>query len=145
MDHVLFALANLFRIYKYGGIEDDVSDHMVRHIELRWAKGADQELFILAVLLNPYVRGSCFNCAVLSTTNLLDIATRAFERVFKCSPDFHFNDTFEDYLEWRENTDYSEEAMWLEYHKHTAEQKGQVCLSTISIMTVAATRFKVLY
>jgi len=56
--HVLMTLANLYRIYSnLNPIKDsDVRDKILASLEKRWA-AADQEPFIAAILLNPFLRG----------------------------------------------------------------------------------------
>ncbi|KAI9066067.1 hypothetical protein FKP32DRAFT_1646435 [Trametes sanguinea] len=120
LDHVLLTLANLYRMYGADGVEEDVREHMRSRLELRWKKGAgkDQSLFILAVFLNPYIRGYCFNRAVLPPATLYRLATEAFTRFYGCAPDPAFTDALVDYSQ--RQGEFSDERMQLDYHKATA-------------------------
>lgn len=60
---------------------------MLSRLELCWKKGANQDIFIMATILNPYVRRSCFNREVLSDQDIENMAVRTFERLFQCTPD----------------------------------------------------------
>ena len=57
-DHVLLTLAGLF-LHFSAHPEPDISHEMVKRLEKHW-KDCDQELFLLALILNPYEQLSCF-------------------------------------------------------------------------------------
>ncbi|KAM5543668.1 hypothetical protein V8D89_002919 [Ganoderma adspersum] len=78
--------------------------HMLSKLEARWKKNADQDLFILAGLLNPYV---------LSRQDLIDLAVRPT-----------FRTAVEKYLEWED--DYTEEKMKFSTHLKDAGDKELV-------------------
>ncbi|CDO72497.1 hypothetical protein BN946_scf184980.g38 [Trametes cinnabarina] len=120
LDHVLLTLANLYRIYTSDSVEEDVRNHMLSRLELRWKKGAgrDQSLFVLAVFFNPYIRGYCFNRAVLPPATLFQLASDAFARFYDRTPDPAFTDALIDYSQQR--AEFSDENMRLDYHKATA-------------------------
>ena len=121
LDHVLFTLANLYHTYSATEVELDVREHMLSKLEVRWKKNADQDLFILAGLLNPYVRDGCFNREALSRQDLVDITVRVFTRLFRCAPEATFSDAVEEYLDWK--GDYTDEAMKLSTHLKNAGDK----------------------
>ena len=54
--HVLTTLGNLYRIFSNLGLEDDVQPEVLASLEKRWA-AADQDPFIAALILNPFLRG----------------------------------------------------------------------------------------
>ncbi|KAH7869208.1 ribonuclease H-like domain-containing protein, partial [Lentinula edodes] len=98
-DHVLLTLGNLYRIFGNLPIEDhEVSHHMQTVFERRW-KNCDQELFILAVFFNPYIRSKCFNHDTLTQMALMKMAGRIFERLTgqKFLGDTGFMIAFQDY------------------------------------------------
>lgn len=97
---------------------------MLSRLELRWKKAADHDLFILATVLNPYIRQSCFNAKVLSGQDIEPMARRTFERLFRCAPEPSFSEAVYAYLE-REG-DYSDKKMNLEVLEHSARERGQV-------------------
>jgi len=59
---------------------------ILESIETRWAK-ADQDLFIICLFLNPFIRSSLFNPNTLPMSVLLGIARRLYIRVFKLDGD----------------------------------------------------------
>ncbi|KAJ2984582.1 hypothetical protein NUW54_g10457 [Trametes sanguinea] len=124
LDHVLLTLANLFRMYDSDDVEADVRERMLARIELRWRKGAgkDQDLFILAVFLNPYIRGYCFNHEALSTAELIKIAVNAFTRLFGCAPNTDFTEALIDYSTGK--AEFSDEHMSLAGHLEHATSLG---------------------
>ncbi|KAI0349246.1 hypothetical protein OH77DRAFT_1594337, partial [Trametes cingulata] len=78
LDHVLLTLGNLYRIYSTDESADgEVRERMLLRLELRWKKGAgkDQDLFILAVFFNPFIRGYCFNREAISSADIFNMAT----------------------------------------------------------------------
>ncbi|KAF8960686.1 ribonuclease H-like domain-containing protein, partial [Flammula alnicola] len=92
LDHVLLTLGNLFSFFD----------------------STDQELFILAVFFNPYIRAKYFNHEKLPVMTLFHILRRAFERLMKQSStgDVEFMRTFQAYYDG--TGDFSDEAMWLQ-------------------------------
>lgn len=126
---MLLTLGNLYHHYNTGhGIEADVREHMLSRLELRWKKGADQDLFILATLLNPYVRRTCFNREVLSDQDIEHMAKRTFKHLFQCDPQGSFTDALLDYLDGEGC--YSREAMNLDDVLKTATTEGKVRVLT---------------
>lgn len=96
LDHVLLTLANLFRIYSKAEIDGPSCAKIIRSIEKRWAK-ADQDVFIAATFLNPYIRKRCFNPAVLTESSLYNLIERVFERLFEKKGDLALLRAFTDY------------------------------------------------
>ncbi|OSD05874.1 hypothetical protein PYCCODRAFT_1404696 [Trametes coccinea BRFM310] len=125
MDHVLLTLGNLYRIYNTDDVEYDVKERMLSRLELRWKKGAGQEqdLFILAVFLNPYIRGYCFDREALPPSEVYGMATRAFLRFFGTTPNAEFTDALVDYSQ---NTrEFTDDAMGLAAKERSAQDRGE--------------------
>ncbi|KAK1235356.1 hypothetical protein PQX77_001429 [Marasmius sp. AFHP31] len=81
-DHVLLTLGNLYCLFNELslGDKDDVSICKAMHQSLHlWWGRAEQELMILAVFLNPYIRYQCFNPNALPPVNLFHMVYRAYE------------------------------------------------------------------
>ncbi|KAJ7753324.1 ribonuclease H-like domain-containing protein, partial [Mycena maculata] len=60
LDQVLLMLGNLYRIYGSPEINSRVRSCVRKSLEKRWL-AMEREVFILAVYLNPYIRGSAFS------------------------------------------------------------------------------------
>ena len=61
LDTLLITLANLFRIFSNDHtLNLDVRRAVLRSLEGRWAK-QDQDVIILACILNPFIRGDIFS------------------------------------------------------------------------------------
>ncbi|CDO74828.1 hypothetical protein BN946_scf184353.g9 [Trametes cinnabarina] len=123
LDHALLVFANLYRMYDHDDVEPEVCEKLLAQLEFRWKKAAgdDQDLFILAVFFNPYIRGHCFNREVLTTSDIVALARGAFERFYGRLPDPEFTSALIDYSQARE--EFSAERMNLEYHSHVAEKQ----------------------
>jgi hypothetical protein len=96
LDHVLLTLGNLYRIYSTLEFDGDVRDAIISSLEKRWAK-ADQEVFIVAVFLNPYIRRRCFSRAALTEAELYNMVAHIFERIFGQKADIGLLKAFTDY------------------------------------------------
>lgn len=60
LDVVLVTLANLFHYFSSAqGLDATAAAAVLESLERRWAN-VDQDVFILAVVFNPYIRLSCF-------------------------------------------------------------------------------------
>ena len=116
-------LVNLYHMYSTMDIKPDVCEHMLSKLEARW-KNADQGLFILMGLLNPYVWTWCINQNVLSCQDLVDLAAQAFTHIFQLEPMWTFRQAVKNYLEWK--GDYTEEGMKLSMHLKDAGDKVRI-------------------
>jgi hypothetical protein len=96
LDHVLLTLGNLFRIYSNPELDNTIRNAILASLEKRW-KAADQDVFIVAIFLNPYIRGRCFNRAAITEANLYNIIARVFERIFLQKADINMLKAFTDY------------------------------------------------
>ncbi len=122
LNHVLTTLGNLYRIYSDARLEDAVRTKVLASLEKRWA-AADQEPFIAAVVLNPFLRGTCFSHAngVLTPIGLYNILKRLHLRIFRCEVDSYFHSAFMDYYNGR--AEYSNVYLSLEGWEDTAKQQ----------------------
>src|ERR1700683_581904 len=81
LDHVGLTLANLYWIYSSSTIEAPIRDRVLGSLEKRW-RVADQDVFILAMHLHPWIRGRCF-AKTLSRSGLYNMAKNVYKRVFE--------------------------------------------------------------
>ncbi|KAH9931247.1 ribonuclease H-like domain-containing protein, partial [Fomitopsis serialis] len=112
LDIVLLTLGHLYHIFSS------------LDLEKRW-KQADQEVFVLAVLFNPYLRRKAFNPdnALFTEASLWGMVDRCFRRMFPspeyAPPDYEMRRAFTDYLTGLGT--FSDEAMSLELLKRMAD------------------------
>ena len=118
----MLTLGNLFHIYSNPTLDSQIREAILSSLEKRWAK-ADQDVFILAVFLNPYIRQHPFSRAALTHANVYEIAARVFKRIFGQDPDLDFLKAFEDYFNNRAG--FSSDSMGLEMMKSL--YADQVC------------------
>ncbi|KAI0628527.1 ribonuclease H-like domain-containing protein [Trametes polyzona] len=123
LDHALLVFANLYRMYNCDDVEPEVREKLLTRLEFRWKKAAgdDQDLFILAVFFNPYVRGHCFNREVLTTADIVALARSVFQQFYGRLPDPEFTSALIDYSQ--AVGEFSAERMNLQYHSHMAEKQ----------------------
>jgi hypothetical protein len=81
LDHITMTLRNLYCIYSGPDFKVPVWDCILASLEKQWA-AADQDVFILAVLFNPYIHAHCFSTSQLSHDVLYNIAERVFQHLF---------------------------------------------------------------
>lgn len=80
LDHVLLTIANLYKLFSESTVNPAASACITSSLERRWSK-CDQEVFILAVFFNPYIRDQLFGMHhFVSRYGLLAMARRAFRR-----------------------------------------------------------------
>ncbi|KAJ7939766.1 hypothetical protein B0H13DRAFT_1586919, partial [Mycena leptocephala] len=98
LDQVLLMLGNLYRIYGATEINTRVRTCVRKSLEKRWL-AMEQEVFILAVYLNPYICGTAFSNKnpVVRPVNLYNIAKKLYLRFFDAEPDLDFHAAFFDY------------------------------------------------
>ncbi|KAH8101722.1 ribonuclease H-like domain-containing protein [Cristinia sonorae] len=124
LDQVLLTLANLYRIFS-----DPIHDAEVRvgvqaSLQKRWAKNADQDVFILAVFLNPYIRNKLFRPGNprLTSLELYGMASRVYGRVFRRPSSTEFHAAFNAYI--HDEEEFSAERMRLGDFKDLYQSKG---------------------
>jgi hypothetical protein len=98
LDQVLLMLGNLYRIYGDPEVDSRVRNCIRNSLEKRWL-AMEREIFILALFLNPYIRGTAFSKKnpALKPINLCNIAKRLFKRFFDEDSDLDFHAAFFDY------------------------------------------------
>ena len=135
LDHVLLTLANLYHLYLHSLVEPNVHTGMQGCLEKRWIKNADQDLFIIAVLLNPYIRQRVFRQGnpILVPASLYAMCIRIFRSMFQHEPDVGFHNAFWDYL--AEVKEFSMTYMSLSQHKEASQQTVSFCLLKIISLT----------
>jgi len=73
LDHVLLMLGNLAHIFSQNlEFDEDLHLGILASLEKRWKK-ADQDVFIMAMFLNPFIQSSLLNKASLTDTHLYAI------------------------------------------------------------------------
>ncbi|KAH9954013.1 ribonuclease H-like domain-containing protein [Lactifluus volemus] len=94
LHHILLTLGNLYHIYSDPKLDE-------------------ADVFIAAVVLNPYIRNRWFATGVqkLTPVGLLGIVKRVCARVFREEPEIEFSEAFMDYLQQR--GEFSDEWMQL--------------------------------
>jgi hypothetical protein len=89
LDHVLLCLSNLYHIYSnMDAPNQEVGKGLCASIEKRWA-ACDQDIFILAVFLNPYIHADLFNKSHLdlNPASIISLVIRVWSRLFQQSPE----------------------------------------------------------
>jgi hypothetical protein len=110
---VLTTLANLYHIYSNLNLEEDsdVCNQVLTSLEKRWAV-ADQDPFIAAIVLNPFLRGDFLGQHIaLTPIGLCNMLKHLHARVFRVAIDADFQAVFMDYYNKRK--EFSPEAMAL--------------------------------
>ncbi|KAF8146096.1 ribonuclease H-like domain-containing protein [Mycena galopus ATCC 62051] len=137
LDTVLLTLANLFRIFNNLASEDAIVQSTLHaSLERRWGK-TDQELMILAVFFNPYIRSRPFSRDALTTNDMFHLGRRAFKHLLGmgANGNIAFGNTFRNY--YNSAGQFSAEAMWLERHAASYEKaKKPVDLLAIRILSI---------
>jgi hypothetical protein len=114
-------LANLYRIYStLSDLDEDVRNCVLGSLERRWA-AADQDPFIAAIILNPFLHGSFFGRHIaLTPIGLCNMLKHLQWRVFRIEPDADFQSAFMDYYYKHEEFSPQEMALtdWTEMAKH---------------------------
>ncbi|KAF8844642.1 hypothetical protein BDN67DRAFT_666973 [Paxillus ammoniavirescens] len=98
LDVVLATLVNLYRQFLEPTLDLAVRTAVLASIEKRWAK-SDQQIFILALVLNPYIRASAFSrtSPYRMPDKLWDLARKAFLRFYGVEPNMEFRAAFIQY------------------------------------------------
>lgn len=127
---VLLTLGNLFRIFSQSNANPEVVAKLLGSLEKRW-DAADQDVFILSLVLNPYIRNACFapGHPELSRSGLCAMAKRVCERTFDTQCNSDFTGAFMDYLHGRE--EFSAERMHLDHFEQIAENEVSLSLNCL--------------
>lgn len=100
LDVVLLTLANLFWIFSQPSVDPAVRIQVHLSLEKRWKK-CDQRVFLLAVVLNPYLRTTCFhqNSPYRTMGKLWCMIRKVYKDMFSSEPNLEFRRTFAQYLD----------------------------------------------
>lgn len=124
LDQVLLTLGNLVRQYSNTDtgpalFDEDLRLGVLASLEKRWKK-IDQDIFIVAVFLNPYIRANLFKRQYLTEAHLYFIVERLYERLMRCTADMSFMTAFDDYKS--SSAEFSDEGMSLAVMKSKFSQ-----------------------
>ena len=101
LDEVLFTFGSLYLHYSHltDPIDLDVKNAVLKSINQRWAK-CDQDVFVAAAILNPFISTSAFKTApFLSLAGILSLMARLHLRFFrKAAPLNILNANINDYF-----------------------------------------------
>lgn len=122
LDTTLLTWGNLYRIYSDPSLNDTVRTQVLDSLSKRWLQ-MDQDVFISAVVMNPYVRGKVFarGNPVLSPAGLYSIVKRTCQRMLRTDLGLQFHTAFFDYL--TESNEFSSSLMGLTEWKELYEQE----------------------
>lgn len=101
MDQVLLTFGFLTMKYRDEKMNHDPigRDAIIKSVELRWSK-SDQEVFIAAVLANPFYRTSPFApLPVFSKAHIRVLFTKLYRRFFQVEPPTEFIEHAYDFLD----------------------------------------------
>lgn len=139
LDHVLLTLANLYRLYSSLPERDiEASRGLCASIEKRWA-ACDQDVFILAVFLNPYVRASLFNKSATNPASMVSLVLRVWARLFQQptdNPPVGLRRATAEY--YRREAEFSDEEMHLQLAAEEARKEVQLRSSYILLLSAYA-------
>ncbi|KAJ7149276.1 ribonuclease H-like domain-containing protein [Mycena crocata] len=124
LDQVLLMLGNLYRLYGSSDIDSRVRSCLRKSLEKRWL-AMEREVFIIAVYLNPYIRGAAFSKKnpALKPISLYNIAKQLYTRFFDEEPDLDFHAAFFDYS--RDSREFSRSYMQLAEMKQLYERENK--------------------
>jgi hypothetical protein len=97
---ILLTMANLYRIFSSPEMDSAVRDGVLASLEKRWAN-ADQDIFILSLILNPYVRMDAFhpNSPFRTMRGIWPIFKAAYLRMYDVEPDLDCRTALNQYLQ----------------------------------------------
>ena len=129
--HVVTTLGNLYHIYSNPHVTEDVCNAIQGSLEKHWA-AADQAPFLAALVLNPYLRGSCFSHLDINLTpiGLCNMLKQLHLRCFRQEAGMEFQSTFMDY--YNQHNEFSPEFMSQDSWEETVRQ--EVCLLLVLVM-----------
>jgi hypothetical protein len=118
---ILLTLGNLYRIFSSPDMDTAVRNGVLASLEKRWAN-ADQDIFLLSLILNPYVRTDAFhpNSPFRTMNGVWPIFKAAYLRMYNVEPDLECRAALSQYL--RRLGDWTDEGMSLMEHEKLAEK-----------------------
>lgn len=109
----------------------EVRERVLASLEKRWA-AADQDPFIAAVILNPFLRGDFLGRHIaLTPIGLCNMLKRLQSRMFRVDADADFQAAFMDYYNKRK--EFSPELMALADWSNIAEKTVSIISMTVVI------------
>ncbi|KAL1739125.1 ribonuclease H-like domain-containing protein [Schizophyllum fasciatum] len=124
LDTVLLTLANLYRVFSDSSLDPSICAAVQKSLEKRWKK-IDQDIFILAVIFNPYIRTACFasTSPFCRPGRIRQLVTKCYKRIFNTTlePNIEFTTALTDYLNGVGS--WSWESMDLAGHKARARRQ----------------------
>ncbi|TFY66832.1 hypothetical protein EVG20_g4259 [Dentipellis fragilis] len=129
---ILITIANLYRLFSNPKYDGSIRCAVLRSLEKRWGK-QDQGIFILAVVLNPFIWVSAFaaKSPFRQPDIIQDLATKAFKRFFYLEPDDEFMTAIMNYL--HKLGPWSDAAMGLARFKKAAKDQGLAHVNLINV------------
>ncbi|EUC55842.1 DUF659 family protein, partial [Rhizoctonia solani AG-3 Rhs1AP] len=123
LDHILIELGRLYHAFSQLGFNPKIREIVLESLERRWGK-ADQDPFILAVFLNPFIRGRLFSRenTLLNRSGVYGVVKRVFRRIFRKENDLELYKAFLDYYEFR--NEYSPDR-WDYREQHAVHEEHQ--------------------
>ncbi|THV00909.1 hypothetical protein K435DRAFT_656298, partial [Dendrothele bispora CBS 962.96] len=123
LNTILLLLGYLYHIHNNSRINARIHSAIHSSLEKRWKK-VDQDVFILGVIFNPYIRKKAFKAGspFRSTSELFALAAKVFKRFYNKSPDGIFRKAFSEYLAHAGM--WSDERMSLEYFSNDAHERN---------------------
>ena len=100
LHHVLLTLGNLYHIYSDPKLDEAIQNKILESLKKCWAT-ADQDMFIAAVVINPYIRNRWFASGVQALTplGLLGIVKWVCAHIFREELEVEFSEALMDYLQ----------------------------------------------
>ncbi|KAL1739260.1 ribonuclease H-like domain-containing protein [Schizophyllum fasciatum] len=124
LDTVLLTLANLYRVFSDPSLDPSICTAVHKSLEKRWKK-IDQDIFILAVIFNPYIRTACFpsTSPFCRPGRIRQLVNKCYKRIFNTTvePNIEFTSALTDYLNGVGS--WSAESMDLAGHKARARRQ----------------------
>ncbi|KAG6807852.1 hypothetical protein H0H92_006199 [Tricholoma furcatifolium] len=123
LDVILVTLVNLYQIFSDSSRRFDptIATAVLASLEKRWAN-ADRPIFLLAMILNPYICATFFakESPYQTFVKLWALVSNTYKCLFRTDdePDHDFCTAFNCYL--NQVGEWSDEAMGLKYHKDVA-------------------------
>jgi hypothetical protein len=118
---ILLTLANLYRIFSSPEMDPAVRDGVLASLDKRWAN-ADQDIFILSLILNPYIRTDAFhtNSPFRTMRGVWPIFKAAYLWMYDVEPDLECQTALSQYLQRLGN--WTDEGMSLKEHETLAKK-----------------------
>ena len=109
LDTTILTWGNLYRIYSDSMLDSAVSSQVLSSLSERWSQ-MDQDAFISAVVMNPYIRSKCFarGNPQLAPIGLYNIVKRTFHRMLRTEPDLDLLDSREFSSSWMGLTEFKQ-------------------------------------